>query len=83
MPHTQAGEPGLIDRAIAAFRSLLLDHKANPAPRDRWDQLVQEHGGQLSGYADALARATGRSVAKAWIVLPVAAGAIHATANPT
>ena len=60
---------------------VLLDHKANPAPRDRWDQVAQEHGGQLSVYADALARATGRSVAEAWIVLPVGAGAIQVTAS--
>ena len=36
---------------------------------------------QLSVYADALARATGRSVVEAWIVLPVAAGAIQVTAR--
>ena len=60
---------------------MLIDHKANPAPRDRWDQVADEHGGQLSVYADALARATGRSVVEAWIVLPVAAGAIQVTAR--
>lgn len=56
---------------------ILLDHKSNPSPRDRWDQLAAEHGGQLFVYADALARATGRLVTEAWIVLPVAAGAIQ------
>jgi len=58
---------------------VLLDHKANPAPRDRWDQVAAEHGGQLSVYADALVRATGRSVTEAWIILPIAAGAIQIT----
>jgi len=38
-------------------------------------------GGQLSIYADALARATGRPVAEAWIVLPVAAGVIQLSAD--
>jgi ATP-dependent helicase/nuclease subunit A len=56
---------------------VLLDHKANPAPRDRWDQVATEHSGQLSVYADALVRATGRSVMETWIVLPVAAAAIQ------
>lgn len=56
---------------------VLIDHKANPAPRDRWDQVAVDHGGQLSIYADALARATGRSVAETWIVLPVAAAVIR------
>jgi hypothetical protein len=58
---------------------VLLDHKANPAPRDRWDQIAMEHGGQLSVYADALVRATGRPIMETWIVLPVAAGAIQIT----
>lgn len=60
---------------------VLLDHKANPAPRDRWEHIATEHGGQLSVYADALVRATGRSVMEAWIVLPVSAGAIQITMN--
>lgn len=55
---------------------VLLDHKANPAPRDRWEQVATEHSGQLSVYVDALVRATGRPVTETWIVLPVAAGAI-------
>ncbi len=59
---------------------VLLDHKANPAPRDRWDQVAAEHGGQLFVYADALTRATGRSVTETWIVLPVAAGAVQIAA---
>jgi hypothetical protein len=61
---------------------VLLDHKANPAPRDRWEQIAMEHGGQLSVYADALVRATGRPVTETWIVLPVAAGAIQVTMGP-
>ena len=60
---------------------VLLDHKANPAPRDRWDQVAVDHGGQLSVYADALARATGRTVAETWIILPVAAGAVRIAAD--
>ncbi len=56
---------------------VLLDHKANPAPRDRWDQVAAENGGQLSIYADALTRATRRPVAESWLVLPVAAGAMR------
>jgi ATP-dependent exoDNAse (exonuclease V) beta subunit len=68
---------GRIDFLLEAKNGwVLLDHKANPAPRDRWDQVAQKHAGQLSVYADALARAMGRSVAEAWIVLPVGAGAI-------
>lgn len=56
---------------------VLLDHKANPAPRDRWGEVVAENSGQLAHYADALVRATGRSVQEMWIVLPVAARAVQ------
>lgn len=62
---------------------VLLDHKANPAPRDRWEQVANDHGGQLSIYADALVRTTGRSVTESWIVLPIAAGAIQITMDTT
>lgn len=58
---------------------VLLDHKANPAPRDRWEHVAAQHGGQLSVYADALVRVTARPVTETWIVLPVAAGAIQIT----
>lgn len=56
---------------------VVLDHKANPAPRDKWEEIVAEYSGQLSMYADALVRASGRSVNETWIVLPVAAGAVQ------
>jgi hypothetical protein len=35
----------------------------------------------MSVYADALTRATGRSVTETWIVLPVAAGAVQIAAG--
>lgn len=56
---------------------VVLDHKANPAPRDKWEEIVAEYSGQLSMYADALVRASGRLVNETWIVLPVAAGAVQ------
>ena len=56
---------------------VVFDHKANPASRDKWNEVATEHCGQLSMYANALVRTTGRSVKEAWIVLPVAAGAVR------
>jgi len=56
---------------------VVLDHKANPASRDKWNEVATEHSGQLSVYAAALTRATSRSVTETWLVLPVAAGAIR------
>lgn len=56
---------------------VVLDYKANPAPRDRWSEVAAEHSGQLTHYADAMERATGRSVTETWVVLPVSGGAVR------
>ena len=56
---------------------ILLDHKANPAPRNRWKQVAATHGDQLSVYAEALLQVTQRAVSEAWIVLPIAGSAIQ------
>ena len=61
---------------------VLLDHKANPASRDKWEQIATEYSGQLAVYAEALVRVTGRPVIETWIVLPVAAGAIQIDLSP-
>jgi hypothetical protein len=60
---------------------ILIDHKSNPAPRGRWDEVAAEHSGQLATYADALERATNRPVKEIWILLPIAAGAIRISVN--
>lgn len=56
---------------------VLIDHKSNPAPKSRWGEVAAEHAGQLSIYADALERSTGRPVSEVWILLPIAAGAVR------
>ncbi len=73
---------GRIDLLLETQKGwVLIDHKANPAPRARWEQVATEHGGQLSVYADALARTTGHPVEEVWLVLPVAAGAMRVRAG--
>lgn len=58
---------------------VVLDNKANPASRGKWDEVATEHSGQLSKFVDALTRATGRSVTETWLMLPVTAGAVRIT----
>lgn len=55
---------------------ILLDHKANPGGADRDVDLAQVHGPQLTSYAYALHRATGKPVLEQWLYLPVAARVI-------
>lgn len=59
---------------------VLLDHKSNPRGAAADGQLAQDHGPQLSAYAEALKRATGRPVIEQWLYLPVAARAIRLSA---
>ena len=56
---------------------VIIDHKSNPAPRDKWGHVAAEHAGQLAMYADALQRVTRRPVSEVWIMLPIAAGAVR------
>ena len=57
---------------------VLIDHKSNPSPMARWDELADEHIGQLEAYARAIHVASGKPVAQGWIFLPTAAGAVRA-----
>lgn len=56
---------------------VLLDHKANPGGTSRDDSLVQQHGPQLSAYAQAIEACTGKAVREQWLYLPVAARAVR------
>jgi ATP-dependent exoDNAse (exonuclease V) beta subunit len=68
---------GRIDLLLEATTGwVLIDHKSSPLPAERWEMLAAEHGPQLSSYARALERATGRAVQEAWLFLPVAGGGL-------
>jgi len=56
---------------------VLIDHKSNPSPAARWDELAEEHIGQLEAYAKAIHMASGKPVTQGWIFLPTAAGAVR------
>ena len=55
---------------------ILIDHKSGPASADQWQDVAVMYSGQLSAYAHALERATGRRVCESWLFLPVAGGAL-------
>ena len=56
---------------------VLIDHKSNPSPMARWDELADDHLGQLEAYAKAIHMASGKPVAQGWVFLPTAAGAVR------
>jgi hypothetical protein len=51
---------------------VLIDHKSNPGGTNHDDKLAQEHGPQLSAYADAIERCTGKAVKELWLYMPIA-----------
>jgi ATP-dependent exoDNAse (exonuclease V) beta subunit len=55
---------------------IVVDHKANPGGASREDALVQAYGPQLSAYAQAVERCTGKPVKETWLYLPVVGRAI-------
>lgn len=56
---------------------VLIDHKANPGGVSRDEALAQEHGPQLSSYAEAIEACSGKKVKEQWLYLPVAARAVR------
>lgn len=58
---------------------VLIDHKSSQRAPDHWEVLATEHAPQLSCYAAALERVSGRAVQEAWLFLPVAAGGVRLT----
>lgn len=55
---------------------VLIDHKANPGAISRDDAIAQEHGSQLSAYAEAVEKCTGKLVKEQWLYLTVAGRAV-------
>jgi ATP-dependent exoDNAse (exonuclease V) beta subunit len=60
---------------------VLIDHKANPGGTSRDEAIVQEHGSQLSAYAEAIEKCTGKQVKEQWLYLPVAGRAVKLVAE--
>ena len=56
---------------------ILIDHKSNPGGAARDEDLVTEHGPQLTSYGHALLSATGKPATQQWLYLPVAGRAVR------
>lgn len=55
---------------------VLIDHKSTPVATGQWERLATQHGPQLSAYAKAVEKASGRAVQEAWLFLPIAGGGV-------
>ena len=59
---------------------VLIDHKSNPGGKSHDDGLAEEHGPQLSAYAEAIEQCTGKAVKEQWLYMPVAGRSLRLTA---
>ena len=56
---------------------VIIDHKSNPQPKERWKQIAMEHSGQLSAYSEALSSISGREVIANYVFFAVAGGLVE------
>lgn len=56
---------------------ILIDHKSSVLEQAKWSTLAPKYAAQMSAYASAIEKATGRKVVEAWLFLPVAGGCVR------
>lgn len=68
---------GAIDLVVETTEGwVVIDHKSNPQPKDKWLEIADEHGGQLHAYRDALTALSEKPVIETLIHLSVSGGII-------
>ena len=71
-------QQGAIDLALEMEDGwVVIDHKSNPQPRDKWDEIAAKHAAQLYAYSDAIEKLTGSKVLKKIIHFTVGGGLIE------
>tara|TARA_R110001583_G_scaffold195128_3_gene369577 strand:+ start:9267 stop:12392 length:3126 start_codon:yes stop_codon:yes gene_type:complete len=69
---------GAIDLVVDTAEGwIVIDHKSNPQPKDKWLEIAQEHSGQLQAYRDALVALSGKPVIGTLIHCSVSGGVVE------
>ena len=69
---------GAIDLVIETPDSwIVIDHKSNPQPKDKWDEIALEYGGQLSAYKDALTHLSNKKAVSTYIHFSISGGIVE------
>ena len=69
---------GEIDLAIETDNGwVIIDHKSNPQPLDKWPDIAVEHSGQLKAYKDAVEELSNKPVLKTLIHFSVSSGLVE------
>lgn len=54
---------GAIDLVVETSEGwIVIDHKSNPQPKEKWTEIAQEHSGQLQAYREVLESLSGKPV---------------------
>lgn len=69
---------GEIDLAIETDNGwVIIDHKSNPQPLDKWPDIAVKHSGQLKAYKDAVEELSNKPVLKTLIHFSVSSGLVE------
>lgn len=69
---------GAIDLVVETDEGwIVIDHKSNPQPKDKWLDIAQEHSGQLKSYRDALEALSGKPVISTLVHFSVSVGLVE------
>ena len=69
---------GAIDLVIETPDSwVIIDHKSNPQPKDKWAEIALDYSGQLSAYKDALKQLSNKKVVSTYIHFSISGGIVE------
>ncbi|RCX07143.1 PD-(D/E)XK nuclease superfamily protein [Marinomonas foliarum] len=69
---------GAIDLAVETDNGwIIIDHKSNPQPREKWLEIAQKHTGQLKAYRDTLETLSGKPVISTLVYFSISGGLVE------
>ena len=68
---------GAVDLAIETSEGwVVIDHKSNPQPKEKWIEIAQDYSGQLQAYKEAIESLSGKPVLETFIHFSVSGGLV-------
>jgi ATP-dependent exoDNAse (exonuclease V) beta subunit len=68
---------GAIDLVVETSEGwIVIDHKSNPQPKEKWTEIAQEHSGQLQAYREVVESLSGKPVLETMIHFSVSGGLV-------
>lgn len=69
---------GAIDLVVETDNGwIIIDHKSNPQPKEKWLEIAQNHTGQLKAYRDTLETLSGKPVISTLVYFSISGGLVE------